>query len=66
MTKGNSNSHFGNNGSFDLDLTPIDAAYMVTLEMVKAGVFNGLGDPGVAFISAFDKIKARFERLSHE
>lgn len=45
---------------------PVDAAYQVVLEMVKAGAFNSVGDRGAAFVSAFNKIKDRFETLQNE
>ncbi|WP_065357957.1 hypothetical protein [Kluyvera georgiana] len=45
---------------------PVDAAYQVVLEMVKAGAFNATSDRGGAFVSAFDKIKERFEELQKE
>lgn len=54
------------NGNIDLTLYPVDAAYQVALEMVKAGAFNGVSDRGGAFIAAFDKLKERFEKLQNE
>ncbi|WGL54471.1 hypothetical protein [Kluyvera intermedia] len=45
---------------------PVDAAYQVVLEMVKAGAFNSVSDRGGAFVGTFDKIKERFEELQKE
>ena len=45
---------------------PVDAAYQVILEMVKAGGFNTHSDKGSGVVIAFDKIKKRFEELQKE
>lgn len=52
--------------NIDLTLYPVDAAYQVALEMAKAGAFNAVSDRGGAFISAFNKIKERFEEVQKE
>ncbi|HDL6959161.1 TPA: hypothetical protein PXM37_002760 [Yersinia enterocolitica] len=54
------------NSNIDLTLYPVDAAYQVALEMAKAGAFNGVSDRGSAFVSAFNKIKDRFEEVKKE
>lgn len=54
------------NGNVDVTLYPVDAAYQFALEMAKAGAFNGVTDRGGAFISAFNKIKERFEEVQKE
>ncbi|MFB5188394.1 hypothetical protein OP861_16135 [Yersinia intermedia] len=54
------------NSNTDLTLYPVDAAYQVVLEMAKAGAFNGVSDRGGAFVSAFNKIKDRFEEVKKE
>jgi|GEM_PF-2941668 len=54
------------NSNIDPSMYPVDAAYQVALEMVKAGAFNTTSDRGGSFISAFNKIKASFEELQKE
>ncbi|AOI31102.1 TPA: hypothetical protein ACSP0P_001414 [Citrobacter freundii] len=50
----------------DVTLYPVDAAYQVALELVKAGAFNNTSDRGAAFINTFDKLKERFEKVQEE
>lgn len=50
----------------DVTLYPVDAAYQVALELVRAGAFNNTSDRGAAFINTFDKLKVRFEKIQEE
>lgn len=54
------------NSNIDVTLYPVDAAYQVALEPVKAGAFNNTSDRGAAFINTFDKLKDRFEKVQEE
>lgn len=54
------------NSNIDVTLYPVDAAYQVALELVKAGAFNNTSDRGAAFINTFDKLKDRFEKVQEE
>lgn len=54
------------NSNIDVTLYPVDAAYQVALELVKAGAFNNTSDRGAAFINTFDKLKERFEKIQEE
>ncbi|UCQ36421.1 hypothetical protein AABD69_09170 [Edwardsiella piscicida] len=50
----------------DVTLHPVDAAYQVALELVKAGAFNNSSDRGAAFIKVFDTLKERFEKVQED
>ncbi|HEM8181487.1 hypothetical protein EX227_22980 [Providencia rettgeri] len=53
-------------GYVEVKTYPVDAAYQVALELVKAGAFNNTSDRGAAFVSTFNKIKEHFVALSKE
>ncbi|WP_337264349.1 MULTISPECIES: hypothetical protein [unclassified Serratia (in: enterobacteria)] len=50
----------------DLMLYPVDAAYQVVLELVKAGAFNSNTDKGAAINNCFDKLLKKFEAVQSE